>query len=378
VPGEIVENQLTEPSTQPLQQTPLYDLHRKLGAKLVPFAGYEMPVQYRGIIAEHLHTREQASLFDVSHMGQAFIRGEGAAAALEKLVVGDLRGLPAGSVRYTLLTNDRGGIIDDLMVIQGGYYLVLVVNASRKEMDFAHIRSHLDAEFELEVWDDRALLALQGPMSSAVLARLAPASRHMTFMSMENLTVGDIKCGVTRSGYTGEDGYEITVPAESARELAEELLAESEVLPAGLGARDTLRLEAGLCLYGNDIDELTTPVEAGLAWTINARRREEGGFPGDGIILRQLAEGPARRRVGIRIDGKTVARAGNEIVDESGKSVGTMTSGSFGPSAGGPIGMGYVDRDQAAADTPVQVVVRGKPVAARVAKLPFVPHRYAK
>ncbi len=226
---------MTEPSSQPLKQTPLYDLHRKLGAKLVPFAGYEMPVQYSGIIAEHLHTREQASLFDVSHMGQAFIRGEGAAAALEKLVVGDLQGLAAGSVRYTLLTNDRGGIIDDLMVIQGGFYLVLVVNASRKDVDFAHIRSHLEPEFEVEAWDDRALLALQGPMASAVLARLAPASRHMTFMSMENLTVGDIKCGVTRSGYTGEDGYEITVPAESAAELAEQPPRRARGAAGGIG-----------------------------------------------------------------------------------------------------------------------------------------------
>jgi aminomethyltransferase len=337
-----------------------------------------MPLQYTGIIAEHLHTREQASLFDVSHMGQAFVRGEGAAASLEKLVVGDLQSLQAGSVRYTLLTNDRGGIIDDLMVIQGGYYLVLVVNASRKHEDFAHIRAHLEPEFELEIWDDRALLALQGPMAAPIMARMAPASRHMMFMSMENLKIGDVKCGVTRSGYTGEDGYEITVPAEDAQELVEELLAEPEVLPAGLGARDTLRLEAGLCLYGNDIDETTTPVEAGLAWTINKRRRQDGGFPGDEVILRQLMEGPARRRVGLRIDGKAVARAGAEITDRWGKSVGTVTSGGFGPSVEAPIAMGYVDADHVAANTVLNVVVRNKPISARVVKLPFVPHRYAK
>lgn len=369
---------MTEDSSQPLKQTPLSALHRKHGAKMVPFAGYEMPLQYTGIIAEHLHTREQATVFDVSHMGQAFIRGEGSVASLEKLVVGDLQGLPAGSVRYTLLTNDRGGIIDDLMVIQGGYYLVLVVNATRKEIDFAHIRAHLDPEFELEIWDDRALLALQGPMAATVMARLAPASRHMMFMSMENLKIGNVKCGVTRSGYTGEDGYEITVPAEDAEELVEELLAEPEVLPAGLGARDTLRLEAGLCLYGNDIDETTTPVEAGLSWTINKRRREEAGFPGDEVILRQLMEGPTRRRVGISIDGKAVARAGTQITDRWGKALGTVTSGGFGPSVARPIAMGYVDTDHADAKTPVNIIVRGKPVAARVVKLPFVPHRYAK
>lgn len=369
---------MTEKPNQSLKQTPLYALHRKHGAKLVPFAGYEMPVQYTGIIAEHIHTREQASLFDVSHMGQAFIRGEGAAAALEKLVVGDLQGLPAGSVRYTLLTNDQGGIIDDLMVIQGGYYLVLVVNASRKDEDFAHIRAHLEPDFELEIWDNRALIALQGPMAATVLARMAPASRHMTFMSMENLKLDDVRCGVTRSGYTGEDGFEITVPAEDAEELCEGLLAEPEVSLAGLGARDTLRLEAGLCLYGNDIDETTTPVEAGLAWTINPRRREDGGFPGADIILRQLAEGPTRRRVGIRVNGKTIARAGSPITDDSGKPLGTLTSGGFGPSADGPIGMGYIDVSHAAADTALNVVVRNKPVPARVVKMPFVPHRYVK
>ncbi len=369
---------MTDASSPPLKQTPLHALHRKHGAKMVPFAGYEMPLQFKGIIAEHLHTREQAALFDVSHMGQAFIRGEGAAASLEKLVVGDLRDVQTGSVRYTLLTNDCGGIIDDLMVIQGGYYLVLVVNASRKEIDFAHIRAHLDPEFELEPWDDRALLALQGPMAATIMARMAPASRHMTFMSMENLKVGDVRCGVTRSGYTGEDGYEITVPAENAEDMVEELLAEPEVLPAGLGARDTLRLEAGLCLYGNDIDETTTPVEAGLAWTINKRRRQEGGFPGDEIILRQLMEGPPRRRVGIQIDGKAVARAGTGITDRWGKALGTVTSGGFGPSVGGPIAMGYVDAEHAAANTVVNVVVRNKPIAARIVKLPFVPHRYAK
>jgi aminomethyltransferase len=373
-----MEKHVTDAPDQSLKKTPLHRLHTKQGAKMVPFAGYEMPIQYDGIIAEHMHARSQAALFDVSHMGQAFIRGERAAAAMERLVVADIQGMPAGSVRYTLLTTDQGGIIDDLMVIQGGYYLVLVLNAARKEVDFAHVREHLDEDLELEIWDDRALLAIQGPKAATVMARLAPASRHMTFMSIENLKIGDIRCGVSRSGYTGEDGYEITVPADNAMELAELFLDEPEVRLAGLGARDTLRLEAGLCLYGNDIDETTTPIEAGLAWTISKRRREEGGFPGSDIILRQLAEGPGRRRVGIKIDGKPIARAGTQITDRAGTKIGAVTSGGFGPSVEGPIAMGYVDADHAAPDTSVNLIVRGKPVAGRVVKMPFVPHRYAK
>ena len=236
----------------------------------------------------------------------------------------------------------------------------------------------LDEELELEIWDNRSLLAIQGPKAASVMAQLAPASRHMTFMSIENLKIGDIRCGVSRSGYTGEDGYEITVPSDKAMDLAELFLDEPDVRLAGLGARDSLRLEAGLCLYGSDIDETTTPIEAGLAWTINKRRREEGGFPGSDIILRQLAEGPSRRRVGIMIDGKPIARAGTQITNQAGTNVGTVTSGGFGPSVGGPIAMGYVDTEYAAPETPVNLIVRNKPVAGRVVKMPFVPHRYAK
>jgi aminomethyltransferase len=345
---------------------------------MVPFAGYEMPLQYRGIIAEHLHARSQAALFDVSHMGQAIIRGSGAAAALEQVVVADLVGMPAGKVLYTLLTNDQGGIVDDLMVINGGFYFVLVVNAARKEVDFRYIQDVLGDRGEMEVWHDRALLALQGPAAAAVMARLAPPSRHMMFMTMENLTIADMKCGVTRSGYTGEDGFEITVPAKQSRRLAEVFLQENEVLPAGLGARDSLRLEAGLCLYGNDIDEQTTPVEAGLAWTIHPRRREEGGFRGDETVLRQLVEGPRRKRVGIVLDGKIPGRAGTEILDREGKRIGAVTSGGFAPTVGCPIAMGYVQIDHAEAGTPVALRVREKLLPGRVAKLPFVPHRYAK
>lgn len=365
-------------SDTPIRKTPLNALHRKLGARLVPFAGYEMPLHYQhGIIAEHQQARAHAVLFDVSHMGQAILRGDDAAEALESLVVADLKGMLAGTVKYTLLTNDDGGIIDDLMVIHGGYYLVIVVNAARKDADFAYIRERIAERCDIEIWDDRALLALQGPQAASVLSQLAPAARHMLFMSAENLKIGDILCGVARSGYTGEDGFEITVPAGDAAALASLLLEDSRVTPAGLGARDSLRLEAGLCLYGHDIDETTMPGEAGLAWTIGKRRRKEGGFPGAEAILRQIAEGPPRRRVGIRLDGKVIAREGAEITDKRWK-IGTLTSGGYGPTVGGPIGMGYVDADYAAAGTEVDVIVRGKPQPGRIVKLPFVPHRYVK
>jgi len=364
---------------EPTQRTPLHDLHVELGGKMVPFAGYEMPVQYRGIIAEHEHTREKASLFDVSHMGQAVLRGDdAAAAALESLVVGDIAGLGTGRMRYTLLTNDNGGIIDDLMVTQGGYYLFLVVNAARKTDDFAHMSARIGGRCEMEILESRALLALQGPEAAHVLARLAPPAKHLLFMTVETLSIGGIKCGVARSGYTGEDGFEITVDAEDAEAVARLILQEPEVRPAGLGARDSLRLEAGLCLYGSDIDETTTPIEAGLTWTINKRRRLEGGFPGDEVILRQMAEGAPRKRVGIKPDGRTPVRAHAPITDRYGKAVGTITSGGFGPTVGGPVAMGYVDAEHAEPNTLVNVTVRDKPHAARVARLPFVEHRYAK
>lgn len=364
-------------SAVPLRQTPLHPLHRKLGAKMVPFAGYDMPVQYTGIIAEHVHARTAAVLFDVSHMGQASLAADGVK-AFEHLVVGDIRGLAHGQMRYTLFTNESGGIIDDLMVVNGGTHLWLIVNAARKDVDFAHLQGHLSKHWRLELLEDRALLALQGPEAASVLARLAPAARLMMFMTSETLTIGDIKCWVTRSGYTGEDGFEISVPADQAVDLAEMLLAEPEVKPAGLGARDTLRLEAGLCLYGNDIDETTTPIEAGLAWTIQRRRREEGGFLGQEIILRQLTEGPKRRRVGIRLDGRAPARAGTTITDADGRTIGHLTSGGFAPSLGGPVAMGYVLAAHAAPGTSVLLVVRDRPLTGKVVKLPFVPHRYVR
>ncbi len=364
-------------ATPDLKRTPLHALHQKLGARMVPFAGYEMPLQYKGIVAEHEHCRSQAAFFDISHMGVAMLRGDDAASALETLVVSDLQGLPAGKLRYTLLTNEAGGIFDDLMVVNGGFYIVIIVNAARKDVDFAYIQERIGERITMEIWDDRALLALQGPASAAVLGRLAPPSRYMLFMSMETLKIGEVRCGVTRSGYTGEDGFEILVDSDDARTIAELLLEEPEVMPAGLGARDTLRLEAGLCLYGQDINETTTPIEAGLGWTVNRRRREEGGFPGDEIILKQMAQGPKRKRVGIVFDGRVPVRAGAEITDMQGTPLGTVTSGSYGPSIGRPIAMGYVSTPAAVPDTPVAAVVRGKEVPGRIVKLPFVPHRYA-
>jgi aminomethyltransferase len=362
----------------PLRRTPLYDLHRARGARMVPFAGYEMPVQYPGgIIAEHLHTRAKAGLFDVSHMGQIALRGDGAPRALERLVPGDLQSLAPGRMRYTLLLNEAGGILDDLMAtrVEGG--LMLVVNASRKEADLAHLRRHLASDVAIEPQFERALLALQGPMAAPVLARLADRSvARMNFMSAAETEIADAPCFVTRSGYTGEDGFELSVAANDAVAVAEALLQKSEVAPIGLGARDTLRLEAGLCLYGHDIDETTTPVEAALAWTIGKRRREAGDFPGAATILRQLVEGPSRKRVGIRPDGRVPAREGTGITDRQGNPVGRVTSGGFGPSIEAPIAMGYVETAHAAEDTPLALVVRDVPRPARVARLPFVPTRY--
>jgi len=360
-----------------LARTPLYALHQSLGAKLVAFAGYEMPVQYpAGIIAEHLHTRAQASLFDVSHMGQVVLAGADIAGRLERLVPADIAGLKCGRVRYTMFTNERGGILDDLMVAKEGETLRLVVNASRKAEDIAHLRAALGVGALVTYLEDRALIALQGPASAGVLARLVPGAAAMGFMTMAAVEIGGIACFVTRSGYTGEDGYEISVPGGEAEALAQRLLAEPEVAPAGLGARDTLRLEAGLCLYGNDIDETTTPIEADLAWTIQKRRREEGGFPGDAIIQRELAQGASRRRVGIKPEGRQIARGHTPIVGAGGREIGMVTSGGFSPSLEGAIAMGYVPASLAAPGTALRLSVRGAERAAQIAALPFVPHRY--
>jgi aminomethyltransferase len=377
----VIENALPDdPTPQKLKTTPLDAWHRARGARMVAFAGYAMPVQYQGVLAEHLHCRSKAALFDVSHMGQATLTGATAAAALERLVPGDVLGLKPGRQRYTLLTNESAGIIDDLMVANlGQERLFLVVNASRKDDDFTHIAASLPVGVQLQTHDDRALLALQGPAAAAVIARIGPpAAAQLPFMGVAAVALAGIPCLVSRSGYTGEDGFEISVPAEQAEALAQRLVAESEVAPAGLGARDSLRLEAGLCLYGNDIDELTTPVEAGLTWVIGKRRRAAWDFPGATVIRDQLENGAVRHRVGIRPDGPAPARALTDIVAGDGTAAGIVTSGGFSPTLSAPIAMGYVRKDLTADGTQLHLIIRGKPLPARVVPMPFVPHRYVR
>jgi len=360
-----------------LKRTPLYDLHVELGAKMVPFAGYDMPVQYpAGILAEHQHTRAAAGLFDVSHMGQFRISGAGydaAAASVEKLCPNDFRSLQDGQQRYGFFTNERGGILDDLMVTRDGEDLRMVVNAACKDADLAHLQGH---GVKVQALPDHALLALQGPKAGAVMARLAPESAKMGFMTGATLNIAGIRCYATRSGYTGEDGFEISVPNAQVVEFTRRLLKEPEVKPIGLGARDSLRLEAGLCLYGSDITERTTPVEAALSWAIAERRRKEGGYPGDKVLQKQWADSVARKRVGILPEGKAPARAHTEIADDTGREIGEVTSGGFGPSLGKPVAMGYVATASSAVGTNVNLVVRGKALAGKVAKMPFAPHRY--
>jgi aminomethyltransferase len=353
---------------------------------MVPFAGYSMPVQYEGILAEHRWTREHAGLFDVSHMGQRFLVGpdhETVAAALEALTPGDFRSLKLGGMRYTLLLNEGGGIIDDLMVTRsvseaedGG--LMLVFNASRKEIDDAYIGERLPAGVTLHTMEDRALLALQGPKAGEVLARHCPKAADLTFMTATSAEFDGIDCHVSRSGYTGEDGFEISVPAEHVGTVARALLSESEVKPIGLGARDSLRLEAGLPLYGHELDETTSPVEAGVTFAIAKSRREEGGFPGADRIRRELAEGPGRKRVGIRPAGRAPVRDGVDLLGADGAPIGAITSGGFGPSVNAPVAMGYVAADFAEPGT--QILARGRrgDEPAEVVPLPFVAPRYRR
>ena len=359
----------------PLKRTPLYQLHRELGARMVPFAGYEMPVQYPiGILVEHLHTRSQAGLFDVSHMGQIRLAGADCISALEQLVPGDLEALAPLRMRYTLFLNEAGGILDDLMATRLPDGLFLVVNAARKEADLAHLHDRLSVS--IEPLADRALLALQGPAAATVLSRFVEGIVRLRFMSAAEVTIAGRQCLVTRSGYTGEDGFEISLPAGEAEGFARRLIAEPEVSPIGLGARDSLRLEAGLCLYGHDIDETTTPIEADLTWTIGKRRRAEGGFPGAATVLRQLVEGAIRRRVGICPDGRAPAREDTEILDDTGNRLGHVTSGGFGPSVGGPVAMGYIDSTHARESAALQLLVRGAARPARIVRLPFVQTHY--
>jgi aminomethyltransferase len=372
---------LSDPSSNPppLRHTPLHELHQELGGRIVPFAGWSLPVHYpAGIIAEHRHCRAAAALFDVSHMGQVLIRGDEPAAAFERLVPGDVIGLAEGRLRYTLFTNEKGGVLDDLMVGKVAEGLFVVVNAGCRDADIAHMRGALEPGCAVEELSERALLALQGPAAATVMARLAPGADELVFMQTAEMTVAGLPCRVGRSGYTGEDGFEISLDAEHAEGLARALLEEPEVAPAGLGARDSLRLEAGLCLYGHELSPATTPIEAQLGWTIAKRRRAEGGFPGAAVIRRQLDRGPGRKLVGIRPDGRAPAREDTGVQDAGGRMIGEITSGGFGPTVGGPVALGYVESAHAAPDSALLLAIRGQSHPARVVKLPFVSHRYMR
>ena len=366
----------------PLARTPLFDLHIGAGARMVGFAGYEMPVQYEhGVLYEHNHTRAQAGLFDVSHMGQALLSpntgGANAALLMEKLVPGGISTLGEGRIRYTLLTHADGGIRDDLMVTRFGETVWLVVNAACKTTDFAYIAEALDGYATLEV-QGRALLALQGPQAAHVLARHIEGVDRLTFMEARWVDWRGYELLVSRCGYTGEDGFEISLPPEIAEEFAVALLDDDEVALIGLGARDSLRLEAGLCLYGHDIDLTTSPAEANLLWTIPKRRRESADYPGADIVSTHLASGAPRLRVGLLPDGRAPAREGTDICAPDGASIGTVTSGGFSPTLGRPVAMGYVATDFADPDTPVHLMVRGRALPARVSEMPFVPHKYVR
>lgn len=368
-------------TSSPLARTPLHALHLALGAKMAGFAGYDMPIQYpMGVLQEHLHTRAHAGLFDVSHMGQAWLRGKDAAARLETLVPGDLAALALGRIRYTQLLNADAGILDDLMVTRvsgaagGEEVLFLVVNAGCKAQDFAHIAAALP-DLTLEVLPDQALIAVQGPEAAAALAKLVAGHETQPFMTMTAGSWDGVPLLISRSGYTGEDGYEISVPANKAEAFAKALLALPEVKPIGLGARDSLRLEGGLCLYGHDIDTKTTPAEAQLMWSISKRRRAEGGFPGAARLQGQIERGAPRLRVGIRPAGRAPAREGVEVLVE-GRAVGAITSGGFGPTVNGPVAMGYVEAAHAATGTKVELMVRGKALPAEIVALPFTPARF--
>ncbi len=357
-------------------KTPLYDLHLELGAKMVDFAGWQMPVSYPlGVMGEHKACRQAAALFDVSHMGQVELRGEGAAEALETLVPAAITTLPAGKARYTFFTNDAGGILDDLIVSNAGDHLYVVVNAARRDHDIPHLRSLADVDVVER--DDLALIALQGPQAASVLGPLAAGADSVNFRETTRSEIDGVPVRVSRLGYTGEDGFEISMPAEAAPGIARLLLDHEAVEAAGLGARDSLRLEAGLCLYGNDIDEGTSPIEAGLIWAIQKRRREDGGFPGAARIQAGIADGPARRLIGIRPDTRAPARAGTEIAVD-GTPVGAVTSGGFGPTVEGPVSMGYVAAAHAAPGTRLDLIIRGKAVPATVVALPFVAHNYKR
>ena len=370
--------------SETIHRTPLYEQHVALGARMVPFAGYEMPVQYpSGIIAEHSWTRTNAGLFDVSHMGQCVITGPDfatAAAAMEKIVPADIAGLAPHQQRYSQLLSPDGGTLDDVMITRtkDDGILHVVVNASRKAHDYGHIARHLPTGVTLKASGGLALLALQGPRAEDVLAAHAPLVRDLAFMHSTALVIGGTTLQVSRSGYTGEDGFELSVAGADAARLWDILLADPLVKPIGLGARDSLRLEAGLCLYGHELDETVSPVEAGLLWSIGKRRRAEGGFIGAERVLREIASGPARKRVGIRPEGRGPARDGTQIFCPAGRRIGIVSSGGFGPTVNAPISMGYVESAFGAPGTKLTLIVRDKPLAADVVALPFVPNRFKR
>ena len=363
---------------QDLLKTPLFDMHVEMGGKMVPFAGYAMPVQYPlGVLGEHNHTRTAAGLFDVSHMGQVIIEGPDADKWIETLVPGNIIDLKENHIRYSMFTNEQGGILDDLMITKRENDLFIVVNAGCRTEDIAHMRAHMPDGLTLTELADRALVALQGPMAAEVLARFAPGADEMDFMTYQQVSICGAKCFISRSGYTGEDGHEISIPGDQAEEVCRALLGEEEVEAIGLGARDSLRLEAGLCLYGHDLTTDITPVEGSLQWSIGKRRREEGGFPGDKVILAQIANKDyARKRVGILPTGRAPAREGTVILDGDGREIGVITSGGYGPTFGGPLAMGYINLEFSAIDTEIFLSVRGKQLPARVATMPFVPKRF--
>lgn len=378
---------MAEAETENLKQTALHDLHVAHNGRMVGFGGYALPVQYLGIVAEHNHTRNEASLFDVSHMGQINVTGpdfEATAAALETLMPGELLALKPGEMRYTVLLNENGGIEDDLIVTRPAEGLApdgtmfIVVNAATKQADLELLRQTLGDRLEFTLHEDLSLIAIQGPKAAEILSRHSTIPSELTFMQANTGKIDEFTCYVSRAGYTGEDGFEISVVNADALALAERLLAEPELLPAGLGARDSLRLEAGLCLYGHDMNDTIDPVSAGLIFAIGKRRRTEGGFIGAEHVLKVLADGPANKRVGIRFDGRMPVREGAELVDEAGEVIGHITSGTFSPTLQAPIAIGYLPVAHAKIDTPVTAIVRGKPVTGTVTKMPFVAQRYVR
>jgi len=374
--------------TDELKRTPFYNMHVANGAKMVPFAGYDMPVQYpSGVMKEHLQTREKAGLFDVSHMGQAILRGQSyqdAAVALERLIPMDVQGLAEGRQRYGFFTNDQGGILDDLMFANRGDHIFMVVNAACKEADIDHLRDNLEPDIHVKVLENRALLALQGPSSESVLAEHYPPITDMQFMDVETIPIAGAECWVSRSGYTGEDGFEFSIPLAAALDVAKALVDHPDVEWIGLGARDSLRLEGGLCLYGHDIDETTTPIQAGLTWAIQKARRENGtrvgGFPGANVILGQMASGVANTRVGLIPQTRAPMREGVELfaTETDTAPIGYVTSGGFGPSVGSPVAMGYVPTEMSTPNTVLFGEVRGKRMPVQVSRLPHVPARFKR